>query len=100
LGSKFRLETHIIDALVFYFMLAITLTSGGISEEDATITLREYVDANVENGEFADSERYGKYLEVAYNRIPSSFLHMFNIPTKLGDGIRTIDVHSSWVPKL
>ena len=100
MGSKFRLNTEIIDALVFYFMLAIVLTSGGISEEDATISLRGFVEGNTANGEFSDSERYGKYLEVAYNRIPSSFLHMFAIPTKLGDGIRTIDVATSWVPKL
>jgi len=81
-------------------MLAIFLTSRGSSEKDATITLRSFIEDNKKNGEFADAERMAKYMEVAYRKIPSSFLETHGIPRNLGDGIRTIDLATSWITKL
>lgn len=98
--GAFRLDPNVIDALVFYFMLAIHLTSKGVPESEATITLRSYIEDNRRNGEFSDPERYAKYLEVAYHKIPSSFLKAHDIPVTLGDGIRVIDLQTSWIPKL
>ena len=54
---RMQLNNHVINALVFYFMLAIFLTSRGSSEKDATITLRSFIEDNKKNGEFADAER-------------------------------------------
>ena len=98
--GKLSLNGEILNSLIFFFMLGIVLTNRGIPEATATKSLRAFIEEGKENGTFHHEEVLGKYLEVAYSKLPSSFLHMMSIPTTIADGIRTIDTNYGWVNKL
>lgn len=98
--QMYKLEESVINALIFYFMLAIFLTSRNVPESTATESLRSFIQANEENQTFYNAEVKAKYFETAYSKIPSGFLNILEIPTTLGDGIRVIDTSFQWVSKL
>ena len=98
--GKIRLKQEVHNSLVFYFMLSIYLTSEGISEENATESLMEFLKECRKSGIFVDSKVESAYLGAAWSCIPSGFLSLVGIEGSLNDGIKTIDVNYGWVNKL
>jgi hypothetical protein len=99
--GKPQIDPEVIKNLVFYFMWSIHLISKGCPESVATTTLNSYIDdLKTHVRGFTHPEHLANHLQEAYSRIPSSFLEAHEIPSHLGDGIRTIDVNYSWVKKL
>lgn len=98
--NKIRLDQDVHDSLVFYFMLSTYLTAHGATEETATQSLNAFIKECRERNIFKTSEAENAYYNAAYSCMPSSFLNLLGVESKLGDGIRVIDTRYGWVNKL
>ena len=98
--SKVRLDPNIHDSLVFYFMLSTYLSSSGVGEEIASISLNSFVKDCTEAGIFKNSSVASAYYSAAYSCLPSSFLKLMGVEGNLNDGIKVIDTAYGWVNKL
>jgi len=98
--GKIRLNQDVHDSLVFYFMLSTYLTANGVSEENAMLSLNEFTKECRRTGVFKNSQVESAYYSAAYSCLPTSFLNLLGVESKLNDGIKVIDTSYGWVNKL